>query len=122
MFKINLTITLGNLLKSGRLSMANVMGMILRLSVTIGIGWWLCSEVSFSSCFGQYDWLTSILPSLNINDELRIWLEKGLHLLNYLGEKHGVNLEQVVLVDWLGGRLIGTCVEKCFRGRLELQS
>lgn len=122
MFRINLSISLGNLLKSGRLSMANVMGMILRLSVAVLIGWWLCSEVSFGSYFGQYDWLTSILHTLNVNEELRTWLEKGLHLLNYLGEKHGVNLEQVVLADWLGGRLIGGCVEKCFRGRLELQS
>ena len=122
MFRINLTISLGNLLKSGRLSMANIMGMILRLSVAVLIGWWLCSEVSLGNCFGQYDWLTSILHTLNVNEELRTWLEKGLHLLNYLGEKHGVNLEQVVLADWLGGRLIGGCVEKCFRGRLELQS
>ncbi len=122
MFKINLTITLGSLLKSRRLSMANVIGMMLRLSVAIGIGWWLWGEVNYSTSCERYDWLVALLETQIIDENIRTWLEQVLHGLNYMGDKYGYNLEQIVLVDWLGGRLIASCVEHCFRGRFQLQS
>lgn len=122
MFKTNFTIILGSLPKRRRLSMVDVIGMTIRMSVAILIGWWLWGEVNYSTCSEQYDWLASFLQAQIIDENVKTLLEPILRGLDHLGNKYGYKLEQIVLVDWLGGRLIASCVENCIRGRIQLQS
>lgn len=120
MFKVNFAITLRSLLQRRGSSVTNGIGLTMRMVVAVLISWWLCSELSYSECNERYDWLASFLRARIIDENFRALLDKVLHLLNYMGDKHGYNLEQVVLADWLVGRLISNCLESCWRGRLQL--
>lgn len=102
--------------------MTNAIGLTMRMTVAILISWWLWGEVAYDACNEKYDWLASFLRAQVIDENLRTGLEQGLHLLNYVENKYGYNLEQIVLAEWVGGRLISDCIKNCIKGRLELQS
>ena len=101
MFKNYFKTAWRNLVKGRMHSFINIVGLSIGMTVTILIGLWIWSELSFNKSFENYNHIAQVYQNLDNNGERATWTNVPYPLSNELRTNYGSNFKYIAMaVDW----------------------
>ncbi|MEO8862049.1 MAG: ABC transporter permease, partial [Ginsengibacter sp.] len=100
MFKNYFKTAWRNLVKGKMHSFINIIGLSIGMAVTILIGLWIWSELSFDKNFDNYNRIAQVMQSETLNGNVNTTKGNVIPLAKALRNNYGGDFKYVVLSSW----------------------
>jgi len=95
-----------NLIKNKTYSIINIAGLGVGMTITMLIGLWIHSELSFNKNFSNYPHIARVMQNQTFNGEVQSWQNVPMPLGPVLRNTYGTNFTYVVLSASTGERML----------------